>query len=139
MWNRTYFFFGGTGNAVDNITPGIESTYCCIVDFSNEPRKICITSLILADCEQVKPVYSWTRACQESVSSCCLQSLQKNHPAQGQATEAKVGRGERETRYMYRTCVKQSWPRHHPFSPSHLKSKLRPQIHHLILKLRVLS
>lgn len=100
MWNRTIFFWG-TGNAVDNITPGIESTYCCIVDFSNDPRKICITSLILADCEQVKPVYSWTRACQESVSSCCLQSLQKNHPAQGQATEAKVGRGERETRYMY--------------------------------------
>ena len=37
------------------------------------------------------------------------------------------------------TCVKQSWPRHHPFSSSHLKSELRPQIHHLILKLHVPS
>lgn len=48
--------------------------------------------VFFSDCEQVKSIYCRTRLCKESVSSGCLQSLQKNKPTQGQVTEAEVGR-----------------------------------------------
>ena len=117
MWNRTIFFFLRHKKCSRQYhTPGIESTCGCIVDFQMTLFKFALHHLFLQIVNKLNQ-YIVGQEHAKKVLAVAVYNHYKRITQHKAKLQKQKWAEEKERQGMW-TCVKQSWPRHHPFSSS---------------------